>query len=213
MNEQSTETVPVIDNQCQVSLTETSSVRFAVVRLSGFRQRTSHMYTIIPSSKFHEKWLLQFCGEPWTFIWRITSLRLQMSSIHYEAKRSPVVAWQHWAFPHQLFCCVKEQIRRGGELQVCCLSSGGESGGSAGSDPSWQECPIALGFSIWTLSILYNVTYFHSCSVLRLELFAMCVSLNNESAVFYLLAMINCALLKYVSNEISFKTRPNYCLM
>lgn len=43
MNERSTVTFAVIDGQCQVSLTETSSVSFAVVRISGFQHQTKNI--------------------------------------------------------------------------------------------------------------------------------------------------------------------------
>lgn len=138
------------------------------------------MYTIVPSSKFHEKWLLQFCGEPWTFIWCITSLRLQMSSIHYEAKRpSCCLAAMSFSTSALLLCEGADQTRRraGGLLFVI----RGWGGGSIGFDPSWQECPNALlslvVFSIWKLSVIcnaYSLVYCGFTRVLRLELFAMC---------------------------------------
>lgn len=84
----------------------------------------------------------------------------------------PVVAWQQWAFPHQLFCCVKEQIRRGSELEVCCLSSRGKVGealaliqvGKNALMPFYRLLFFTM-FFLDFMSVIYCTMYIHSCSV------------------------------------------------
>lgn len=174
MNERSMVTFAVIDGHCQVSLTETSSVFLQFCCSQDFRLPApdkehltcTHSWYLLANSMKDD------CSSS------VVSLGLSSDASPAWGSRcpqsimrqsGPVVAWQQWAFPHQLFCCVKEQIRRGGKLEVCCLSSGGEVGATLALIQVGKNALMpfyhVLFFITWTFSIIYNLQYIHSCSV------------------------------------------------
>lgn len=125
MNEQSRMTFSVIDKSVSSELNWNILSQFCCSQ--DFRLAASHRDHTRTLSYLPANFLKNDCSS--------STVSLELSSDASPAWGSrcpwfitrqcgPVVARQQWAFPHQLFCWAKEQIRWIGELQVCSFSSG-----------------------------------------------------------------------------------------
>lgn len=152
-------TSAVIDGGCQVSLTETSSVTFAVVRISGSQHRTKNITHV----HYHT-----FQQIPWKMIAPFLRWALDFYLMHHQLEAPDVLnslrgkAAQLLPGSNELFHISSFAVWRSRSDEEASWRSAvchpGWGGGSTGSDPSWQEYlhALLLFLSIWTLSIIYN---------------------------------------------------------